>query len=112
MDIKAIARNVKNKGFVKTVRIAGENIRFDPACTVWKAKGKAGRKKIGRLIAAGREEEALEMMLSMFPPMIERGIELLDRSKSKIEKKGDIGHTQAAGRRAQGKVSEDLQKVS
>ncbi len=87
MDIKAIARNVKNKGLAETIRIAGANMRFDPACAVWKAKGKSRRKKVAGMLSSGREQEALEYMAAEFPPMIEKGIELLARSRSKIEKK-------------------------
>ena len=92
MNIKAIIRNVRNKGLRETAKIARKNMKYSPKYFVWQAKGKTLKRKMAKFVKEGRIEEAEAFAAENFAPMIEEGISILAASSSKIEKR-DVSDT-------------------
>ena len=87
LDIRGIARNIKNKGIIETLKIAKNSVRYNQEYFAWKKKGAASRKQIEKLLAQGSEEDLEEYIMTVFPGMMHQGIRLKKESHSTAEKK-------------------------
>ena len=87
MDIKAILRNIKNKGLIETFKLAQNGVRYDREYFVWKKRGNACRAEAESLAAQGDEEAFEEYAYREFSDMMHQGIELLEAAVSRQEKK-------------------------
>ena len=87
MDIKAILRNIKNKGIVETLRLAKDGVRYDREYFVWKKNGEETCKEAKRILSEDGEEAFAEFVLKEFPGIQYRGIEILEVAVSKMERK-------------------------
>ncbi|MBQ3292641.1 MAG: CDP-glycerol glycerophosphotransferase family protein [Mogibacterium sp.] len=85
MDLKAIVRNLREKGIGETIRIANTKKKYRPMFEQWKAECAEHTAALKSLMSEGRDDEAAAYAAEHFPVLIDKGITILSLTHSNFK---------------------------